>query len=125
MQEEIALSLGHYKRYDWRLRNLVATTGKIDDFFHLGIPKSTLRSWIKKGPIKVISLPQLDRSENELVNENLILKKKLARAESQFTLLKSTIRIFGFQIQYHASRVHRTKKISLAQFGKPGNSYLS
>ena len=48
----------------------------------------------------MISLPQLDRPENELVKENLILKKRLAMAESQFTLLKSTIRIFGFQIQY-------------------------
>tara|TARA_B100001094_G_C17477524_1_gene460298 strand:- start:2 stop:208 length:207 start_codon:yes stop_codon:yes gene_type:complete len=68
------LSLGHYERSDRRLRNLVATAGKIDDFLHLGIPKSTLRSWIKKVAIKVISLPQLERSQNELVKENLILK---------------------------------------------------
>ena len=39
-----------YRRYDHRLRNMIARSGSIDDLLNLKIPKSTLKSWIKNGP---------------------------------------------------------------------------
>ena len=39
-----------YRRYDHRLRNMVARPASIDSYIGLDIPKSTLKSWIKNGP---------------------------------------------------------------------------
>ncbi|MCX6123143.1 MAG: hypothetical protein NTV34_00080 [Proteobacteria bacterium] len=39
-----------YRRYDLRLKNLVATSGDIERFKGLGITISRIRQWIKDGP---------------------------------------------------------------------------
>ncbi len=38
-----------YRRYDPRLKNLVAKSEDISQFLRYGIPKSTLRQWQKNG----------------------------------------------------------------------------
>lgn len=89
-----------YRRYDPRLRNLVAVTGDIDRFRVYDIPRSTLREWIKNGPQEFFSLPELAMSSSELIDENLKLKLKLAAIHAEQILVLKTIKIFGFQIQY-------------------------
>jgi len=49
----------NYRRYDPRLRNLVAESGDIKRFLHLGIPTSTLRQWIHNGIQDFFTLPEL------------------------------------------------------------------
>ena len=63
-----------YRRYDPRLRNMVAESGKTEGFENLDIPKSTLRSWVKNGPIDFITLPELKLSSSDLVSENIRLR---------------------------------------------------
>jgi hypothetical protein len=39
----------NYRRYDPRLKNLVAESGDIERFRKFGIPDSSLRQWVKDG----------------------------------------------------------------------------
>ena len=89
-----------YRRYDPRLKNLVAKSRKIDSFALLGIPKSNLRQWVKNEEQDYFTLPELELDTSALVQEVLSLKARLSAAEAKENLVVTTIRIFGFQIQY-------------------------
>ena len=89
-----------YRRYDPRLKNLFANSGDIDLFLSKGIPKSSLRQWIKNGPQDFFTLPELDLDSATMVNEILELKARLSAAETKANLVLTTIKIFGFQLQY-------------------------
>jgi hypothetical protein len=89
-----------YRRYDWRLRNLVAESKNIHLFPELNIPLSTKRDWIKKGPIRVLTLPEFQMSDVTLVEEVSSLKRRILELETVSTLVGRTIKLFGFQIQY-------------------------
>ena len=89
-----------YRRYDPRLRNLVATSGDIAYFVARGVRKSTARQWVKDGPKDFFTLPELEFCAEALVQENIVLKAGLAAAEAKIELVLQTIRIFGFQVQY-------------------------
>ena len=102
-----------YRRYDHRLRNMVARSGLIDDFLNLDIPKSTLKSWIKNGTKEYITIEQFDQINEEVVNENIVLKKSLAEELTKNNLIFKTIRIFGFQIQYKRLPRPESKKSTL------------
>lgn len=89
-----------YRRYDPRLKNLVATSKDIGRFERLGIPSSTLRDWQRKGPQDFFTLPEFELSSVDLVEESLSIKAKLNSVLAEQELVIKTIRIFGFQIQY-------------------------
>ena len=91
-----------YRRYDPRLKNLVANSDDIAHFYKLGIPKSTLKQWKICGPLDYFSIPELELDQTELLQENLLLKSQLSEIGSEYQLVKRTINIFGFQIQYRA-----------------------
>ncbi len=99
-----------YRRYDHRLRNMVAGSGSIDNFLDLGIPKSTLKSWIKAGPKKYFSIKEFDISDADPVKENIRLKKSLGEENTKNNLIFKTIRIFGFQVQYKRLPKPESKK---------------
>ncbi len=48
-----------YRRYDHRLRNMVAGSASIDSFLGLGILKSTLKPWVKSEPKKCFTIKEL------------------------------------------------------------------
>ena len=89
-----------YRKYDPRLRNLVAPSANLSRFILMGIPKSTLREWQKKGQQEFITLPEFDLTATELIQANLNLSIKLAAAGAEQELLSTSINIFGFQVQY-------------------------
>ncbi len=88
-----------YRRYDPRLKNLVATSDDIRKFLKFGISLSTLREWKKNGVREFFSIPELELSTSELISENMALKAKLAAVTAEHGLVLTTIKIFGFQIQ--------------------------
>jgi hypothetical protein len=79
-----------YRRYDHRLRNLVAQTGSIESFLNIGVPKSTLKSWVKSGPRDYFTLNQFDASKAELALENPRLKSLLEKQEAKSKLVFKT-----------------------------------
>lgn len=73
----------HYRRYDPRLRNLVAESKDVDRFRLLGIPRSTLREWVRNGPQDLFKLPEIAMTSTELVEENLALNAKLGAVQAE------------------------------------------
>ena len=90
----------NYRRYDPRLKNLVAESGDIERFRKYGIPDSSLRQWLKDGPREFFTLPELEMDTAALVQENMSLKSQLDATHAKHDLVSRTIKIFGFQIQY-------------------------
>jgi len=89
-----------YQRYDHRLKDMVALSGDIERFARFGIPKSTLRQWLKRGVQNVVSIPELELASSDLVLENLELKHKIESLVAKQDLVSKTLLIFGFQMQY-------------------------
>jgi len=75
-------------------------THDIERFVKLGIPRSTVKDWIKKGLQSVITLPELKLAAPELVKENLSLKHKIDTLTARQDLVAKTLVILGFQIQF-------------------------
>ena len=89
-----------YRCYDPRLKNLVAKLNDISHFYKLGIPKSTLKQWKICGPLDYFSIPELDFSDTKLLQENVLLKSQLSELGAEYLLVKKTLTIFGFQVQF-------------------------
>ena len=90
----------NYRRYDPRLKNLVAESGDIERFRKFGIPDSSLRQWVKDGSREFFTLPKLEMDTSALVQENMLLKSQVNALQAKHDLVSRTIKIFGFQIQY-------------------------
>jgi hypothetical protein len=90
----------NYRRYDPRLKNLVAISGDIDRFKQYGIPASSLRQWVKDGPKDFFTLPEFEMDISSSVQEILTLKSQINALQAKHELVSRTIKIFGFQIQY-------------------------
>ena len=104
----------NYRRYDPRLRNLVARTKDIEQFQNLNIPRPTLKEWVRNGAQEFITLPELNISSEELTSKNLVLKSQIEALAAEQKLLTTTIRIFGFQIQFKRLPSDTAKKDILA-----------
>jgi hypothetical protein len=89
-----------YRRYDPRLKNLVAASHDFGRFRSLGIPISTLRQWQRNGRQEFLRLPELELGNEKLLQENLELKANLNAIKAEQNLVSKTIKIFGLQIQY-------------------------
>ena len=99
-----------YRRYDHRIKNMIAETGDPKLFPDLAIPLSTAREWIKKGPQKVVSLSSFDTSKEFLIEENQRLQNEIESVKIEQDLVVKTFRIFGFQLQYRRLPQEEFKK---------------
>lgn len=107
-----------YKKYDHRLKQMVVQSGDIEKFQRIGIPKSTLRQWLKRGVCEVVSLPELNMSNQDLVQENLELRRQLEEISTKQELVLSTTRIFGFEIQFKRLPSGSAKEMVLSAIKK-------
>ena len=104
-----------YKTYDHRLKILFRQSKNPDLFSDLNIPKSTIRTWIKKPLSNIVTHPSLDKLENELVAENSSLRKRLLENNTLSTLTLYTFRLFGFQIQFRKLKDLETKRTLISK----------
>ncbi len=56
-----------YRKYDHRVRNLIANSKDPHLFPQLKIPLTTARSWIKKGPVEVVTTASFELDNEKLV----------------------------------------------------------
>ena len=118
------MSRQNYRRYDPRLKNLVAKSEDISQFQRYGIPKSTLRQWKKNGHQDFFTIPELSQTATELIQENTILKSQLSALNAKHGLVSTTIKIFGFQIQYKRLPSSEAKNEILTAI-KKASDYIS
>lgn len=117
------MKVRRYRVYDHRIKAMIAKSKDINLFPELDIPKSTARVWIKKGIPTVVTIPTFEFTSSEILNENIKLKRDIAEARAEHTLLFKTIRIFGFQIQYKRLP-NAAAKSSILQAIKKGSAII-
>jgi hypothetical protein len=102
----------------------VVKSGSVNSFAHLNIPKSRKRDWHRKGPVSVVSAPEFDLSNDELLFEIDRLKRELAEATAKSDLITTTVKTLGFQLQFKGvpsaeinSKIIRAVKIASVHIG--------
>ncbi|HUE85871.1 MAG TPA: hypothetical protein VMO26_07300 [Vicinamibacterales bacterium] len=75
------------QRYDHRLRNLVRRTGDLTLATDLGVPRSTARGWLHRGPTVVVSLDGTPRSEVDLHQEIRQLRRRVQKLRALLRLV--------------------------------------
>ncbi len=89
-----------YRRYDPSLKVLSQLLTTFLMFLKFGISLLTLREWKKNGVRDFFSIPELELSTSALISENMALKAKFAAVTAEHGLALTTIKFFGFRIQY-------------------------
>ena len=86
------------RTYDHRLRDLVCASGDPGLFSDLGILRSTVRSWLRRGSRAVVSSPMLDDDQQQLQLEVLELRRRVGILTALVRLLMLVVRLSGFRL---------------------------
>ena len=87
-------------RYDHRLRNAIVESGDKDLFRDLNTPNSTIRDWLRKGKVKVITNEALSLTNEEPIFENQMLRQEIKHEKARINLVTNSVNVMGFQVQY-------------------------
>ena len=90
-----------YKQYDPWVKAAISSTGRIDLFPALNIPRTTAKYWIKQrifveDPI----LESLTNALNESRYDQEQLKRKAAEQKALTVLLKEIVETLGFKLRW-------------------------
>ncbi len=66
-------------KYDHRLRELVRSTGEVEQAIQLGVPRSTVRGWLTSTRAEVVTLDVVDMDTLRLQQEVLRLQNRVDR----------------------------------------------
>jgi len=86
--------------YDPRLKELVARAEDTSLFRNMDIPYSTLRNWARKGKDNMMVCDLLDSNKADLVIKNLKITLQYKAVKAQLNLVLTTMKIFGFTIDW-------------------------
>jgi hypothetical protein len=88
----------HSRRtYDYRIQEAICETGDRDLFPELEIPRSTIRSWIRRGATEVVSCDFAEDDRGELVAEIEKLRRRTALLGAVVGLLIAVLRASKIQ----------------------------
>ena len=86
------------RAYDHRMRDLVAEERDPRLFHHLGVPRSTAVSWIRRGPRPVVTEDVLSLDHAELQAEVLALRRRIRFLPAVVRLAFLLVRLSGFRL---------------------------
>ncbi len=86
------------RAYDHRIRDLVCASRDPSLFADLGIPRSTARSWLRRGSQAVVSSSVLDDEHQRLQLEVLKLRRRVGILTALVRLLMLVVRLSGFRL---------------------------
>jgi transposase InsO family protein len=89
------------RSYDHRLRNLVYEEYDPSLFNDLGVPRSTIASWIRRGPRPVVSAEILALDQMELQAEVISLQRRIRFLLAIIRLAFMLVRLSGFRLDSH------------------------
>ena len=84
------------RRYDHRIRQAMVSSGNPHLFPHLRIPRSTTRTWIRRGSPRVVMSGGKDHDTASLHQEIVRLKAKADFYFAIASVLLVLVRIFGY-----------------------------
>ena len=83
--------MAEYNSYDRRLKVLVIDSGDVDKYKKLGIPRTTLRSWIAKGVShKFITLDIFDEEKKDLCQRIISLENIICEQQAIINIHKES-----------------------------------
>jgi len=88
------------RTYDYRIQEAIWETGDRDLFPELNIPRSTVRSWIHRGPPDVISCDLAAHDHAELIAQIERLRYRTALLGAVVGLLIALLRASKVQLDY-------------------------
>jgi hypothetical protein len=74
------------KKYDTRVRELIARSGNPDLFPELDIPRPTRATWVKRGPREIVGL-------DEDLDTLAVMLDRIAKLEHQIRVLTAILRL--------------------------------
>ena len=83
-------------RYDHRLRELVRSTGDIEHAIRRGVPRSTARGWLSSARTQVVTLDVVERDVLTLLQEVLVLRRRVERLVDLLRLVVVLLKVSGF-----------------------------
>jgi putative transposase len=86
------------QRYDHRLRDLVRRTGNVTLATDLGVPRSTARGWLHRGPTVVVSLDGTHQTELDLHQEIRQLRRRVRKLTALLRLVLTLRRASRFTL---------------------------
>lgn len=89
--------------YDHRLRDLICQTSDVELAVRLGVPRSTAKSWLRRGPRDVLTANVLDVGIDELRAKVLYLDQRNQALQAIVRLLLVLARVT--EMRLHATRV--------------------
>jgi len=102
------------RAYDHRMRDLVCEEHDPSLFRHLGVPRSTAASWIRRGPRPVVSTEVLALDHAELQAEVLALRRRVRFLLAIIRLAFLLVRLSGFRLDSKRVPDGETKRSILA-----------
>jgi hypothetical protein len=88
------------RRYDHRLRDLVHNTGDVAIATDLGVPRSTARGWLRKGPRVAVTMDVTNVKTLELQHEVLELRRRVKKLKAPLRLALALLRSSGFTLTH-------------------------
>jgi hypothetical protein len=102
------------RAYDHLMRDLVCEERDPCLFRHLGVPRSTAVSWIRRGPRIVVSADVLAMDGAELRTEILALRRRIRFLLAIVRLAFLLVRLSGFRLDSQRVPDGQTKRSILA-----------
>ena len=94
-----------HRAYDHRMRDLVCEERSPGLFRHIGVPRSTAVSWIRRGPRPVVSAEVLALDHAELQAEVLALRRRIRFLLAIIRLAFLLVRLPGTYLNGHGPYV--------------------
>src|SRR5262249_17957673 len=88
------------QRYDHRLRDLVYNTGDVTIATDLGVPRSTARGWLRKGPSVAVTVDVTNVKTSDLQSEVLELRRRMKKLRALLRLALALLRSSGFTMTH-------------------------
>jgi putative transposase len=110
------------RAYDHRMRDLVCEERDPHLFRHLGVPRSTAVSWIRRGPRPVVSADVLAMDAAELQAEVLALRRRIRFLLTIVRLAFLLVRLSGFRLDSQRVPQGETKRSILAAIASAQNA---
>jgi hypothetical protein len=112
----------HSRRsYDYRIQAAICETGDRELFPELGIPRSTIRSWIHRGAPDVVSADLAGHDRSDLIAEVHHYQHRTALLGAIIGLLIAMLRVSKVQLDYERLPDGNAKKTLLRAIERAGN----
>ena len=102
------------RSYDHRIKQRVVRSGIPDLFPEFDIPRSTTRSWLRRGPSNVVALDAHDETEAGLQQRIVTLQRRIEMLTAVLRLVLAVVRVAGVRLELCRTPKAANKRLVLS-----------